>query len=576
MKTPSKNLSRVWISLLAAAACIASVTSVHAQQYYYWNNGFGSLNDQYGVLQWSQAGGGGNPWANNNGQFQSWADGNFAIFQGTGGTVNVTQPVSANELLFQNLAAGQTYTFEGSTITTTGEPALDNFSSANVTINNNLVFDTQGSGDRINVADEGSNNTITLGPISVIDSVPSAGATYRSIIFDPNGANDTFVLNGVNTSGTSKAINLRFGEGNSDTGTYILKGDYTTMNGGDFIELPQGTVILDTSATPTGKGIVTYNGGSSTTNTHAILTQGAQTITNNINAQNRNDGAAMFGVVTVGGSDNSNSTFSGQVNADFTDLHVTAAAGGRTNFTGQITGDTADGLVKTGAGTVVLANANTYGIYNYYTSTNGTVAADLQAGKTLITNTGGSAFGNNTGVVKVESGATLGGSGISTELVSLAGGAKLAPGDSGADLGTPTVATLHLTGGLAAADGATLSFKLAADGASNDMIDLAAGALTLNGTTNLTFTALGTVNTWSPTTGNYFYTLATGTGTWSSTANFNVTAPNGYLVDHLVYNAGSNTFEIEFKDVPEPSTYALMIGGLAFLALCMRRKKQTM
>ena len=50
--------------------------------------------------------------------------------------------------------------------------------------------------------------------------------------------------------------------------------------------------------------------------------------------------------------------------------------------------------------------------------------------------------------------------------------------------------------------------------------------------------------------------------------------PAGLVVDHEIYNASSHTFEVDFKEVPEPSTYALMIGGLAFLGYCVRRKNR--
>ena len=221
-------------------------------------------------------------------------------------------------------------------------------------------------------------------------------------------------------------------------------------------------------------------------------------------------------------------------------------------------------------GTVVLSSPTG----NTFTSYNATIAFEAMAGTTLITNTSGSAFGNSTSkLVQVDAGAKLGGSGISTEAVTVVGGGIIAPGDSGADLGTASVATLHLVGGLTMASGSTMAFKIAADGASNDMIDLGTAALTLNGPVNVGFTALGIVNVWTPGNSN-FYSLLTGSGTWTTSPTFDISAPAGYVVDHEVYDASSHTFEVDFKAVPEPSTYALMIGGLAFLGYCVRRKNR--
>ena len=122
-------------------------------------------------------------------------------------------------------------------------------------------------------------------------------------------------------------------------------------------------------------------------------------------------------------------------------------------------------VIQMGNGALVLTNANTY--------SGGT---EVSGGTLLVNNPTGS--GTGSGGVLVDSGATLGGSGIVGGAVTGAAGAALLPGDS-AVVGTLTLQnTLTLNGN-------TLFFDLPSSGA-NDVIALsgagAAGVLTLTGT----------------------------------------------------------------------------------------------
>jgi hypothetical protein len=260
------------------------------------------------------------------------------------------------------------------------------------------------------------------------------------------------------------------------------------------------------------------------------------------------------------------SSFTGSIQLDNAPFSVSAVAGGRLNLSGDLfTSTSTAGLVKTGAGTVILSHANDYSIQ-------GSVAADILQGKLLITNTSGSAFGVNSGVVNVEAGATLGGTGISTQkVVAVNGSSIIAPGDSGADGGTASIGTLHLFGGLQVASGATLAFKI--DGANNDVLDLGHANFIPVGLLTFDFTNLSTV--LIPTFGNpNFYTLITGSGnTWNDAgATFAFNAPAGYKVNAYNFDPILDQFSVQFVEAPEPSTYALMLGGLALLGFCVRRK----
>jgi len=82
-----------------------------------------------------------------------------------------------------------------------------------------------------------------------------------------------------------------------------------------------------------------------------------------------------------------------------------------------------------------------------------------------------------------------------------------------------------------------------------------------------------------PTTGDYWITLQTQTGT-AFDAPEEATQPTGpnpaiefatkNIREYSVNN--SDSFGIQIDEVPEPSTYAMMLGGLALVGFCVRRK----
>jgi hypothetical protein len=239
-------------------------------------------------------------------------------------------------------------------------------------------------------------------------------------------------------------------------------------------------------------------------------------------------------------------------------------AGGRFTYSGYMHGNNATYLITSGGGTVVLSGASTY-------TGNNTLAADLNAARTLITNPAGtSAFGNNTGVVQVEAGKLLGGNGTSSQtVVAMAATSILTAGDPGdAGLGiSPQISILHLQGGLMATSGLTLDIKLSGVddspniGSDNDYIDLSVGDFTLAGNVTVNFTTLDTIETDNP------YDLIGGTGTWTEDpgTNFVFTAPAGYAVESYDFDTTHDRFTVQFEAAPEPSTYGLL--GLGLLAL---------
>jgi hypothetical protein len=559
------------------------------------------FNNIYGAASGTWENEGGTPWydSNTNTSNLPWDNSmaNYAYFWNPGSGVTVSGQVDATGLEFVNSG---TYTLNSDP----SDPGLiekvpgggglivqSDSNNSDVTVNVPLEISTGDNTDRFNIAQGGSGSTLDLeGEITFTDSVPlgTGQTSYRSLIFNAYAPNETFILNGVNTSGTTRTINLRFNEGNSDTATLVLKGDYTTIDGGDFIDLPQGTVILDTSLTPGGnRGINTYNGGEGVTDNHTILTQGAQTIINPINAQVRNDSADQYGLVTIGGSTADLSTYSGNINADSTDVDLTAATGGRVEFTGSLTGSAPDGLVKLGSGVIDLTGANTYSTYYFGTQTTGTTAIDIKAGTVLINNPSGtSAFGNNAGHVVIEAGATLGGGGFIVPsgstgniqtVVAADATSVIAPGEPGYNSAAgasfqPAAGTLTLSGGLTAMNGLTMDFKLdSTDITDSDSIDFESGTVLVGGVLTINLTSLdGGVNTADT------YTLFSGTGDWSgfNPTSVDINAPAGYTATGQFNPGGFNTYTVQFTATPEPSTYAMLLGGLALLGFVGLRRRQ--
>ena len=198
----------------------------------------------------------------------------------------------------------------------------------------------------------------------------------------------------------------------------------------------------------------------------------------------------MFGSGTSG--------FSGASTAAAT-LTTYVVGGVNTNsvFSGTISdgGAAATALVFNGPGSLALGGNNTF-----------SAGTTVNAGTLLVNNTVGS--GTGSGLVSINSGATLGGTGTIGGRTSLAAGATLAPG--GASPGT-----LSITNDLGLNNASSLQFQL---GAASDQVAVT-GDLTLGGTLNLTS---------APGFGPGTYTLFTYGGALSVGTISIGSAPAGY------------------------------------------------
>jgi hypothetical protein len=385
-------------------------------------------------------------------------------------------------------------------------------------------------------------------------------------------------------------------------GTMYLNGNFTNENaGGSLLAVDAGTAYINTNNLGTGQFDMYGGGGQATPE---LLTEGARNVTNQVVGLNYAfTDPFTSGSIVVGGSTADLSTFQ-NITLVVTGLTLTAVDGGRVDV-GSITGNgDISGLIKTGAGTVVLESGSTIPVTNGFNNETPPYVADIQQGTLLINNPlATSAFGSEGGTVRLRAGATLGGSGavgnnqkvvVDGPVTTNGPTAVIAPGDAGqANLGiTPSIGTLTLAGGLDAESGLTMDFKLTgglngqaggfpapAPGEDNDV--LMGTDFTLNGNVTVNLTALGT----GPLATETPYTLIDTSSSLLGNPTFTFVAPAGYALD-LNYGAdqgpggyifassdtGGGTLSVELVATPEPSTYAMLFGGLAFLGFIVRRK----
>jgi hypothetical protein len=560
----------------------------------------------------------------------TWTAGNNAIFnKAPANTVTVSGTVNVNELEFINSGAT---TISGGTIdetahsTTAGDPTLisDTGSSGPVTISSQIELADLG-GDEQNFITNSSSNNLTLGSIDFgAYTINPAAIGNRRVQLNSSSALGIITLAGTYTDSVANHYGT-FNVNTNTGGIYIaasanfsgyLNGVLSNYAGGS--EYISNSTFLSTFEFTEANA----NGGA-----NAINLVGAQTIQASLYDSMKGSGTKIVdgnntpptsvsinGYAHINQSTAAQSTWAGYINLDGSNINLSAVTGGRLNVTGNLgsaaltsNGSSPEGMIVSGGGTVVLGNPNGSN-YNEedglgYIQTLNPVAADLQSGTTLITNTKGSAFGavtssgknpngsvplltTNPAIVKLEAGATLGGTGISTEQIVAEGATSvITAGDPGqAGLGiAPSFGVLHLTGGLAAANGLTLDFKL--DGTyDNDAISLGSGTLTLNGTVTVNFSSVD----GSVVTGN-IYTLMTGTGSWTGSApSFDFTTPAGYVLDKSYNGTGydfnngngdpdtADTFTVEFALAPEPSTYGMLgLGLLALIGICRWTHRST-
>lgn len=313
---------------------------------------------------------------------------------------------------------------------------------------------------------------------------------------------------------------------------------------GGLIKQGSGTLRLDAAATYGGdtsviNGTLRLNGADNRLPTGTVVSLGDGSSANlgTLDLNGRSQQVSGLNSVTGTNASASNNTVTSSTAATLTlGGSGSYSYGDGTNAnSGVITG--AISLIKTGSGTHVLGDANTY-----------TGTTVINAGVLVVngTHTGG-------GKYTVESGGTLGGTGTITANVDVNGG-SIASGNS--------IGTLNVVGDVTWNGGASdWSFELGA-GNTSDLLDITGSFLKGTGTRfNFDFgnsTQLGTFKLvdWSSN-------VATG----FSISDFTFTGLGGG-------NLGSFSFsgsQLNFTAVPEPSAF-LLVGSVLTLAAVRRRR----
>jgi fibronectin-binding autotransporter adhesin len=471
------------------------------------------------------------------------------------------------------------------TLANTGNGTADslNYSGLGATASTGSITGSTGTGGPVNqansvavtqtyTAETAGADTVTGTATSVVGANSTGTATLAgntsASVFVYSGAG-VWTTNGGGTWGTTETITPANWQANG--GIPGITPGFTTTDSALF-----GTALTSGSATVTLSGASPFLNNitfaDTNANTSYTLAQGGSGIIH----------MDSTGTATIVNS-NGNNTISAPVEFDSA-VAASVATSDTLTLSGNITQTGTQSLAISGPGTTILSGSNNY--------SGGTT---INSGSTFITNTSGSALGS--GPLTVTAGSTFGGSGSATGLSSYTIGAVSSPVTtlqvgSGADVTSKL--TLAATGA-SSIKNTNLEFNLNTTGASNQLA-IGATALTLTGDTlTLNISSIGVITANTP------YILIAGnggngngllTGSQYSGLTDGGTAANGYELINgltlsftgigapanwynnsyvfLVNNGGVDDIEVEV--VPEPSTWAMMIGGLALLVFIQRRR----
>jgi fibronectin-binding autotransporter adhesin len=367
-------------------------------------------------------------------------------------------------------------------------------------------------------------NANPSGELAILAPISQTGGTRDLIItgdgltrFGGTTANtytgDTTVKGGTLVLGKTAGINAIAGN--------LVIGDET---GADTVRLNAANQIIDTaSITINSSGFLNLNNFSETI---ASVFMSAGSISTGT-------GTLTFGGNLTGKTNAASATITGNLNLGGT-ARTFNIADGLATVDMLIGASIANGgLIKTGAGTLVLSGPNTYSAGT--TVSNGTLR---------VNNTSGS--GTGSGPLGVEAGGTLGGTGIVAGAVTIRNGGTLAPGNS---VGTLTLGSLTLD------PGSDLQIEIQ-DAFTFDKLVLS-GGVSLGGKLDLIF-----LNGFVPSSSNTF-TIITAPGGISG--NFAAVTP-GYQVG-IVGN------DVIVTSIPEPSAFVLAGSGILLFLFVSRRRR---
>ena len=398
------------------------------------------------------------------------------------------------------------------------------------------------------------------------------GVTLASTAIVVGGG--TVATTSANTLADTASLTVNTGRlsiGGSDTvaslagsgGTIDIASGATLTAGSASSTSYAGSITGSGGFTKVGSGTFTLSAASSMTGTTTVsagrLSLAAANLLSDSSAVTGTAGAvfALGGNETIG-------SLAGSLDVALGSSTLTAGGNGQsTTYSGGISGS--GGFSKVGGGTLQLAGANTY------------------AGLTSVIDGGLRLNGSIAGGLNIAQIAILSGTGTVGGNATIAG--THSPGNS------PGIQTFN--GNLTYEAGAAVKWDLIANttgtaGVNYDQIVLTAGNLTFSGSTTLalSFNGAGSSVAWTDTFWDVnrswmVYDLSGGT-----TSNLSNLALGGSLLDSLGNSLSSTArgyfttslsgqdVMLNFVAVPEPSTWAMALAGLACGGLLVRRRKR--
>ncbi len=344
-----------------------------------------------------------------------------------------------------------------------------------------------------------------------------------------------------------RALVLGSGGGTIDTQAYAVAHSTGISGSGALTKTGSGSLTLD--AANTYGGGTTLSAGTLVVGHDSALGTGALHLAGGTLAASGT--RSLANAVTLSAA----STIGGAAPLTFTGAWtlagshaLTVSNSATTTIAGAIGESATSALLKYGSGTLELTGANTY--------TGGTLIAD---GTVKINNSTGSAFG--TGAVTVASGATLTGAGSFTG--ALQNNGTYSPGNS-PDLQTLSSFNQGSTG--------TLVMEIAGltRGTGYDALDVT-GTLTFGGALQVSFIDGFTGSSLSSGATFNFFDWASATGTFNALSLPDL-AVYGLAWDiSALYTSGE--LSVTTSAVPEPSTYAVLLGFAALGLAASRRRR---
>jgi fibronectin-binding autotransporter adhesin len=482
-----------------------------------------------------------------------------------------------------NLGASATYSPSGT------PTATSDVTWANITYSP-TAFTTATALTTGTLDDLDTTQTLTVTGTNIIslnggtDSV--SGSTTTDLIYLAAGANLTL----DNGNFTSTGLSVAAGTGNFDVGTgSVLTIDSTITGNPSITQIGGGTVILAGANTNSGSGRkYTLEAGTLDINSTTALGSANPALVLDASGGTATIDNTSASPITLTNNNaeiwDTSFTFTGTKSLSFGTGGVTGGTGARsvtvtvtdaaTSTSGTLTingaiinGTGALTVTKAGAGTLILGGANTY------SGTTTISAGNLQL---LAAAVGSTSSSTGTGNVALNGGtsATVSGTGQTLGTVTVTNGSHIAPGVNTAGTNFGSVGTLGLgmgTGNGLTLTNANLDYDLGTTNTVGQSDVITTGALTLG---TLTFNLSGT----SLQTGVEYDlindTSETG-GTSNITTNFLGSLTGAYTAQYSV-GGGSNGDDLEVMfnttAVPEPSTWAMLLGGLAMAVAYQRRR----